>query len=319
MSMLSCRVLCLLAIVLCCVGVANANADPQAKSIAGTLKKAHDMAKESSNLKEECETATEAAEDAAAKAAGFAITIQSRLTNGAVNISDVDKKKEEGNQLIDRATKAAEKAKGLASKTSQVADDVFVTAASEIETAKQRDESFQKMVDAELHAMNETNMATIETITEAVSKNLTTASVKAYAAAQSVETAVKEVEEAIKKLVAAVAAAEQKKKEPTKAERENMDSQARPQTQDPTAAGQQGQTEGSKTQQTEEKRKDAQGQRSRRTITLNVRGENLDSLFNYAANKSGMALHDSSSIPALLRVPLLLLLLFSVLGCMTVC
>ncbi|KAH9588736.1 hypothetical protein LSM04_002797 [Trypanosoma melophagium] len=295
MSMLSCRVLCLLLIVLYCVGVANANANvtnAQARHTAERLKKAHKMVDQTLKNKVECRKAVLAAENASRSANAFAGVVKNSQQKLAAKPTEVAKKKKKGEEFIKIAEKASEIANTVGERTYEHAEDILHIVFEARDAAETYGDSFRQQVDT-LLTDTKMNMETIMTNAQTAAKEAHEESRQVHTAVTDVKAAVKEVKDAIKNLEAA--------------------------TKDPTVAGQQGQTEGTKTQQTEENGKDAQGQSSRTTVTVNIRGESLDVFVNDAANKSGMALHDSSSIPALLRVPPLLLLLFSVLGCMAVC
>ncbi|ORC85983.1 uncharacterized protein TM35_000311690, partial [Trypanosoma theileri] len=287
MSMLPCRVLCLLAIVFCCVGVAHANAQTSSKIVT--------LAEETSKLKEECEEAGTAAKNAAREASSFVSVIEQHLKTVPANPKEAEAKKQKGIELIQKARAAADNAKQLAEKTYAKSNQSLV----EAETARRSEESNNSLLE---------EIATAIKAAEAA-KN---ASSNAHAAATEASTTAQRLQDAVDKLEVPVSAAKEKEKEEQmKQENEKqVESQAQEQTNETSLVEQQSHTEGNQAEQTEE-----QKQRSRSTVTINIHGDNLDSLLNGAANKSGMALNDGSSSPALLRVPLLLLLL-SVLGCM---
>ncbi|ORC93361.1 uncharacterized protein TM35_000012380 [Trypanosoma theileri] len=284
MSMLSCRVLCLLAIVLCCVGVARADASAASlpQYVMKYVEQAKKLAEETKELKEKCEKATETAREAAYEAQRFVVSTRNELETIAADPKKVMETKSKGYELIDKAMKAAVEAGELANKTTdserETDDNVSV-----VQTyAEEHKHSVPKEIkDAE----------------EAV-KDAQNAVYNAKDAEGMAHTHANDVKNVLKELDAAVAAAEKKEKQ--------LESQ------------QQGHTEGNKTEETQEKQKEKQKQHYRSTFTINIHGDNLDALFNGGANNSGMALNDGSSNPASLRVPLLLLLL-SVLGCMAVC
>ncbi|ORC85965.1 uncharacterized protein TM35_000311510 [Trypanosoma theileri] len=264
MPMLPCRVLCLLAIVFCCVSVTHANAHGKSPYVELARKKVEETLK----LKEECERITTATTDAAHKAQAFAEEIKANLETIAADPKEVEKRKIEGRKFIENTTQAAAEAKEVADKTTESATEtknkVF---------ALPDEEEKMKAEDAAEEAENAARV-----VKEAEDR---------------ANTYVKLVEDALQKLDDEVAAAKEKKEKP-------VETQAQEQTRE--------------TQEKQEKQK----QHYRSTVTINIHGENLDALLNGAANNSGMALNDGSSSPALLRVPLLLLLL-SVLGCMAVC
>ncbi|ORC85966.1 uncharacterized protein TM35_000311520 [Trypanosoma theileri] len=280
MSMLPCRVLCLLAIVFCCVGVAHA--DALSPYFVNLVKEANELAEKTSKLKVECDNAATAARQAGEEAHVFANEILSSLDKIAADPKEVEERKSKGQKLIDNATKAAEKAEKVRDETSESArateDKAMFPGVPEekVEGAKKAAEEADKAVQA---AINDIDAA------------------KTYA---------KHVEDALQKLETAVSAAKEKKEK-------QLESQE--QIKETSLGEQQGLTEGNKVEQTQEKQK----QHYRSTVTINIHGDNLDALLNGAANNSGMALNDGSSSPALLRVQLLLLLLLSVLGCMAVC
>ncbi|ORC93047.1 uncharacterized protein TM35_000023730 [Trypanosoma theileri] len=278
MSMLSCRVLCLLAIVLCCVGVAHA----AASSYEELVKEAREKVKETLRLNAECAKATNAATEAAHAAQLFALEIGKKLETIAANPDDVNKTKSKGRELIEKATQAAGEAEKVRDQTTAIKtaavtaavlfEDVFVEAEQAADNAEKAVHDANNAIDnAKLHA--------------------------------------ERVEKVLKDLDAEVVAAAEKKKE------KQVESQTQEQTNETSLGEQRGHTEGNQADQKQEKQK----QHYRSTVTINIRGDNLDALLNGAANNSGMALNDGSSSPALLRVPLLLLLLLSVLGCMAVC
>ncbi|ORC93055.1 uncharacterized protein TM35_000023810 [Trypanosoma theileri] len=276
MSILSCRVLCLLAIVLCCVGVAPAASHGMLSPVELAKKKVE----ETLRLKGECEEATNAVTEAALAAQRFAHNTEIHLVTIAADQKEVEKRKSEGLQFIDNTTKAAEKATEVRDKTT----------ASVKET---RDNSIFLREKAEE--------------AEQAADNAESATRDATSAIETAKTHINGVKKVLKELDAAVAAAKEKEKQ--------VESQTQEQTNKTSLDEQQGHTEGNKAEQTQ---KEKQRQHYRSTVTINIHGDNLDALLNGAANNSGMALNDGSSSPALLRVPLLLLLL-SVLGCMAVC
>ncbi|ORC82788.1 uncharacterized protein TM35_000841050 [Trypanosoma theileri] len=275
MSMLPCRVLCLLVIVLCCVGVTHAGASGHAERV----KEAEAKVDETLRLKEECEEATKAVTEAGLAAQRFAHATEINRVAIAADPNEVNKTKSEGLKFIENTTKAAKKAEEVRDRTTDSIKDT-------------RDNSFilgAKMEEAEQAADN----------AESATRDATSA-------IETAETHINGVKKVLKELEDAVAAAEKKEKQ--------VEAQPQEQTNETSLGEQQGHTEGNQTEQTQEKQK----QHYRSTFTINIHGDNLDALLNGAANKSGMALNDGSSSPALLRIPLLLLLL-SVLGCMAVC
>ncbi|ORC93057.1 uncharacterized protein TM35_000023830, partial [Trypanosoma theileri] len=113
MSMLSCRVLCLLAIVLCCVGVAHAGASGQ----EGRVEEAREKAKEVLKQKEKCDKVTKAALKAADEAQVFVDTTLKKLETIAADPEEVKRTKIKGDELVENAMKAAEKANEVAEQT----------------------------------------------------------------------------------------------------------------------------------------------------------------------------------------------------------
>ncbi|ORC85979.1 uncharacterized protein TM35_000311650 [Trypanosoma theileri] len=399
MSMSPCRVFCLLAIVLCCVGVTHA-ADPQSTSRFVV------MAEQNSKMKEECENVTKVAEEAARNAYFFVYTTKNTLEQIVANPAEVETTKQKGIELIKTANEAAESARKVAQKTDQQSERDFL----EAEGAREREEMLGKTVPKEIEAA-------VDATHEAQK-----AFAAAYAAATEAETNAKLLEEFMKQLEDAVADAEEKKKEEQmkqekekqlklemeerikleNAEKEKqknkenqVGSQAQPQSQN-TTVEQTTQTQSQNTagvqqspQQLElgrvhtEETNTSEQHHVRQLYTADVQKEmdkptrrrreaeqtsedfytpqtptqqgkpsenqthsgsvlqetqslpspdfrsprgsdvgemNVNDLLRNAALTNGMALNDSSSTPALLRVPLLLLLLLlSVLGCMTVC
>ncbi|ORC90349.1 uncharacterized protein TM35_000081470 [Trypanosoma theileri] len=247
MSMLPCRVLCLLAIVLCCVGVAHAAAGPST-GMNKYVEDARELAEETKKLKVECEKAGTTARQAADEAQLFVFSTKDQIKTIAADPEKVNKTKIQCHELIDKAMKAAAEARIVGSKTTDSLTKTETAASIGLppEDAK-----------AAMEAAGEADKA-VRVAGEYADD--------AVGAAQRVGNILKELD-------AEVAAAEKKEK---------------------------------------------QKQHYRSTFTLNIHGDNLDALLNGAANNSSMALNDGSSSPALLRVPLLLLLL-SVLGCMTLC
>ncbi|ORC82784.1 uncharacterized protein TM35_000841010 [Trypanosoma theileri] len=116
MSMLSCRVLCLLAIVLCCVGVTHAASIP---GQAGRVEEAQEKAKEVLKQKEECLNAGEAARKAAHEAQLFVDTTKKNLKTIAADSKEVEKTKNKGNELSENAMKAGGEAEKVAEQTTK--------------------------------------------------------------------------------------------------------------------------------------------------------------------------------------------------------
>ncbi|ORC90351.1 uncharacterized protein TM35_000081490, partial [Trypanosoma theileri] len=260
MSILSCRVLFLLAIVLCCVGVAHATSGH-----AEFVKEAQEKFRETLRLNEECEKVATSTEDAAHKAQAFAEEILLSLQIIAADPEEVKKRKSEGREFIDNTTQAAAEARKVASKTSESAEETFEKATLGL-LRENAEAAFKAVEDADkaVHAAN--------------------------TAIENAETHAKRVEEAINQLDAAVVAAKKK-------EEKQLETQQHPQTKETSLGEQQGHTDGNKTEQTQEKQKEKQKQHYRSTFTINIHGDNLDALLNGAANNSGMALNDGSSSP----------------------
>ncbi|ORC93051.1 uncharacterized protein TM35_000023770, partial [Trypanosoma theileri] len=95
MSMLSCRVLCLLAIVLCCVGVAHADLPPHVMQL---VEEANKMAEKTSTLKVECDKAGMAAREAGEEAHVFAEETKTNLETIAADPKKVEETKSKGDE-----------------------------------------------------------------------------------------------------------------------------------------------------------------------------------------------------------------------------
>ncbi|ORC83918.1 uncharacterized protein TM35_000531020, partial [Trypanosoma theileri] len=118
--------------VLCCVGVAHA-ADPQ--RTARMVKKAHEMAKETMKLKEECENVATTAEGAARNATVFAMRSIYYLKQIAANTTEVGMETKKGGELIDSATKAAAEEEEAIDTTITQSEETIVRAATALEEA----------------------------------------------------------------------------------------------------------------------------------------------------------------------------------------
>ncbi|ORC83148.1 uncharacterized protein TM35_000771100 [Trypanosoma theileri] len=355
MSMLSCRVLCFLAIVLCCVGVAHANAaTPRvSKHVNEEVLKPVEKTKQ---LKAECENATNAAKEVADEAQRFVNTTLKELETIATNPEEVEKTKSEGQKLIEKARKAEREAEKVAEQTTNSikASEDIVGVLRDINEYPDTVVAAQKVIEDAFLAVD-----------------------VAYEHADKARMCGVEVRIVLQKLEAAVAAAKEKKEEKQvesqaqehtnktsldeqqshtegnkteQTQETQVETQPQEQTNETSLGEQQGHTEGNQAEQTQEKQVEPQPQPqeqtnetslgeqqghtegnkteetqerqehpSRSNATINIHGDNLGPLLNGGANNSGMALNDGSSSPALLRVPLLLLLLLSVLGCMAVC
>ncbi|ORC83145.1 uncharacterized protein TM35_000771070, partial [Trypanosoma theileri] len=244
MSMLPCRVLCLLVIVLCCVGVAHAAATPGVSSL---FVQAEEKAKEILKQKEECVIAGKAARKVADEAQQFVVDTKKKLETIAAHPEEVEKTKSKGHELIDKARKAAAEARKVVEVTTAIVEETYDKAGQGLlrgnaevaeEAAKEADEAKRDAITdieaAELHA--------------------------------------ELVEGVLKDLDAAVAAAAKKKEE------KQVESQPHPQTKETSLGEQQGHTEGNKAEQTQEKQKEKQKQHYRSTVTINIHGDNLDAL-----------------------------------------
>ncbi|KAH9588724.1 hypothetical protein LSM04_001736 [Trypanosoma melophagium] len=211
MSMLSCRALCLLVIVLYCVGVANANAaNPQAGFVAERLKRVHKIAGETVKNKVECEKVMKSAQDAARNARAFVAGVKNSLQELAANPTEVENKKKKGYELIKKAMKAANKAETVCEKTHQKAEDISQVIDYVVDIAQEYGDSFRQQVDT-LLTDTKMNMETIMTNAKGGAKEAEAESGKVHTAVMDVKGAVKEVEDAIKNLEAAVDAAKKKK------------------------------------------------------------------------------------------------------------
>ncbi|ORC83153.1 uncharacterized protein TM35_000771150 [Trypanosoma theileri] len=251
MSMLSCRVLCLLAIVLCCVGVAHA--DPALPS--QLVEEAKTLAEETSKLKVECDNAAKAARQAANEAFVFAHVTKTNLVTIAADPNEVEKTKSEGLKFIENTTKAAEEAERVRDETitskDKAEEAIFLVFPDAVD-----DETVPEEIAPSMNAVKDAERA------------ISTANDDIGAAKLHAE----EVKNVLQQLDAAVAAAKEREKE------KQVESQPQPQ----------------------EQRNETSLPPTNATIT------------------NGTKRNDGSSSPALLRVPLLLLLL-SVLSCMAVC
>ncbi|ORC93052.1 uncharacterized protein TM35_000023780, partial [Trypanosoma theileri] len=254
--MLSCRVLCLLAIVLCCVGVTHAAASGHEELVKGAQQKF----KETLRLKGECEEATKATRQAGEEAERFVLHNKDKLKTIAADPEEVKKTKIEGQELIENATKAAEKAK-------EVRD----------ETITSKEKTYENVA---LYLLQDTEAA------EKAVKDAESAIFDANTAIEVAETNAERVKTLLQELDDAVVAAKEKEKQ--------VESQPHPQTNKTSLGEQQGHTEGNQTEQTQ---KEKQRQHYRSTVTINIHGDNLDALLSGAANNSGMALNDGSSSP----------------------
>ncbi|ORC93058.1 uncharacterized protein TM35_000023840 [Trypanosoma theileri] len=290
MSMLSCRVLCLLAIVLCYVGVTHA--DPASGGKLEFVKEAQEKATETLKLKAECEEATKEATAAAHAAQLFAEETKANLEKIAADPKEVEKTKIEGLKFIENAKKAAEKAKKVRDETITSKDDTeskafFAKMLAGVTDQQPEIAAAMKAADAAQDAITNANDA------------IDVANVHAN-----------NVESVLRKLDDAVAAAEKKKEE------KQVETQAQQQTNETSLGEQQGHTEGNKTEQTQEAQSSSSSSHS--SDAPDVRETSAIPLPTNATITNGITQNDGSSSPALLRVPLLLLLL-SVLGCMAVC
>ncbi|ORC85984.1 uncharacterized protein TM35_000311700, partial [Trypanosoma theileri] len=245
MSMLPYRVLYLLALLFCCVGVTHAAVQPHMKSF---LEESEKKAKETWRLKEECEKATRAAEKAAEKANVFAGNIKAKVKALAADPKMVEKTRSEGRELIENARKAAAEARKVADQTKASADVTIFKGSS----ARKQAQEHYKTATKEAEKAKFADMKTTEKAIQAA-EDAEKAVSTARRFADTADAAITNVEDAIKKLDAEVtAAAEKKKKEQMKQENEKqVESQGQKQTKDPSLAVQQGQTAGNKTEQTQ--------------------------------------------------------------------
>ncbi|ORC85977.1 uncharacterized protein TM35_000311630 [Trypanosoma theileri] len=234
MSMLSCRVFCLLAIVFCCVGVTHAN---YVQHTSYMYMKAQLVVHETPKRKLNCEKASKDAQEAAQNANNFATEIENNLKTLTANSTEVEQKKTEGRELIKKAEESAEKAKKEATNTVRATDtrDISAFEKERLHYELQKDK-FRIM---------------IRTFNEAIQavKDAKKAADDAESHADDAKEAAKRVRDVIKKLEAAVSPAKEKKKdELTK----QVESQPKEQTMDTFFADQQGHTEGNKTLQSQE-------------------------------------------------------------------
>ncbi|ORC90347.1 uncharacterized protein TM35_000081450, partial [Trypanosoma theileri] len=213
MSMLSCRVLCLLAIVLCCVGVTHA-----ASGVSIFVKDARDKIGETLRLKKECEEATNAAREAANEAQRFALDIGKKLKLIAADPDEVNKTKSRGHELIENAVKASKKAEEVRDKTTGS------------KTAAETAAYLVAEHDPDVFAAAENAANEVDTAVYAANDAINSAKLHA-----------EEVENLLKKLDDALAAAEKKENQ--------VESQPHPQTNETSLGEQQGHTEGNKAEQ----------------------------------------------------------------------
>ncbi|ORC93056.1 uncharacterized protein TM35_000023820 [Trypanosoma theileri] len=289
MSMLSCRVLCLLAIVLCCVGVAHAAA--AAASLPSHVMEIVDQAKKlaegTKELKEKCVKAGEAARQAGEEAHVFAHETKTNLETIAADPPKVEETKSKGLKLIDKVMKVAEDAENVANKTTD----------SERETDEK----------ANLVLLSVPNPETPPEEIKGVLKEVEDAQKAVREAAEEIDAAktyANKVKDALQDLEAAVVAAKEKKEK-------QVETQTQEQTNETSLDEQQGHTEGNQAEQTQETQSSSNAPDVHETSAI--------PLPTNATITNGTKRNDGSSSPALLRVPLLLLLLLSVLGCMAVC
>ncbi|ORC85975.1 uncharacterized protein TM35_000311610 [Trypanosoma theileri] len=223
MSMLPYRVLCLLAIVLCCVGVTHAD-DVKRTSII--LEEARDRGEKTSKLKEECDRAGKEAEEAAHNATVFAQRIESSVDKIAVDPKEVEKKKLEGDALIKKARRAAAKAREVAQRTEKSATETHHNAMYALGQAKHHHGSLKgKNVKAPF--------ADMKTAAKNVGKEAQDARQvvrKTKGHARKADAAIKNVKDALKKLDTAVAAAAAPKNINKQQIIQTMENNVKPQT-----------------------------------------------------------------------------------------
>ncbi|ORC85982.1 uncharacterized protein TM35_000311680 [Trypanosoma theileri] len=376
-SMLSCCVLCPLAIVLCCVGVAYAAAQLEgwqkrdidivtsvAKNAYIWIVKADEAFAEIVKVTDECKSVARSTKTAARRAETFARSVERLLKRVESNPPKVTQKRAEGDEVIKEAKDAAVLARNTAKKTEEKADQTSLIGV----TANSASQNLDRVYTWRLRKYNEIHQETAEKdflrqmkeSVESVYPNINesdldtggqdvifasdTANYAAYNAeksADSAEAAAKRVEEALEKLETAVHALKKKMEGRESTEKERSPEHSTTITAPPAAVGekrvkqQENTGTGPETKQTtevqEERTEAVNGQESgsantpTKQLSRSPRGSNdgetsVNTLLQNAALTNGMALNDGSSTPALLRAPfLLLLLLLSVLGCMTVC
>ncbi|ORC90352.1 uncharacterized protein TM35_000081500, partial [Trypanosoma theileri] len=186
MSMLSCRVLCLLAIVLCCVGLTHAA--PANGGMAKFIEQAREKVKETLRLKEDCANVATTAREAANEAFVFARETESKLATIAADPNEVEKTKTKGRKLIENATKAADNAKEVAENAIQSATQTESEADLYLKEGERADA---------LKAAEEADKAAHAAITDI----------------EAAKTHANDVENVLQKLDAEVAAAEKKEKQ----------------------------------------------------------------------------------------------------------
>ncbi|ORC83141.1 uncharacterized protein TM35_000771030 [Trypanosoma theileri] len=241
MSMLPCRVLCLLAIVLCCVGVVTEAAD-YSQSPAGMYVKALRIPQEALKLKEECEKAGKDAEKAADSAYNFVATLLANIEAVAADPARVKKERRKGHELITKAEQASAKARKEGDKTTDSATGTKSMDTSSLEQAKKYYENGKNKLTETVNSFNKAIKAV---------KDAEHAARYAKKHADRAEEAAERVKDVLKKLDAAVAEAEKKKKEEKVKKEKQVESQPQEQKKDTSLGGQQGHTEGNKSEQTQ--------------------------------------------------------------------
>ncbi|KAH9586352.1 hypothetical protein LSM04_007346 [Trypanosoma melophagium] len=158
---------------------------------AGMVKEAHEMAKKSLKLKEECETVTKTANLAEEKAKLFVEHISSSLKTIAAD-----------------PTEAAADAEEVSDKATVQSEETFVNASTALGAAKEVYQTSQNVnVGSVLVGIGETNMTKIASKAVDDSEISHKSAIAAYTAAKDAEAAAERAYEAIETLDAAVAAA----------------------------------------------------------------------------------------------------------------
>ncbi|KAH9598620.1 hypothetical protein LSM04_006718 [Trypanosoma melophagium] len=296
MSMLPRRVLCLLVIVLYCVGVSNAqiaqveehsHVIELAKEAKRLDEEAAKAAEETSNAIKECQDADATTDDAVSKANSFAQEANRLLETDKGNTAEIKKKKEEGLQLLKKANDAAVKIWGAVNKTKSIMTSTAVKG----DAARKASENFDKLYGREKKEYskppNTGNEGKLNKLIQEVEKAYPTSAKSvmkgigqraidvaheaigeahgATVAAQDAEKAAKLLRETIKTLEDAIATTDavNKKQEKTHSADGQLDSQGQPQTQTLNVERQPQQSAGvsvtgdERQDQKEEKEKDA--------------------------------------------------------------
>ncbi|ORC80442.1 uncharacterized protein TM35_001601000, partial [Trypanosoma theileri] len=205
MSILPCRVLCLFAIVFCCVGVVHADA---VQDTSDMYVKVLWIVDNTPKLKGKCNNAGKAAKDAAEKADVFATTIKANIKTLASNPAEVVQKKKKGREIIKEANDAAEKARKEAKET---AASVTGTRSIDISALEKERLHYESLTDSTGNIKFPFMVKEIKAAIQAV-KDAEKAVSTAESHADNATEAAKRVKDVLRELDAAVAAEAEKKK-----------------------------------------------------------------------------------------------------------